>query len=138
MTTEDTENTEEKRPGISTTIHNINIMRITTWVLTNTAFSWLVWAAVGGNAGAGNLLVAVAWFLAVTTLMSCIWVNEIKLPQNYERAVHPSVSTPFEMLVAAFLVWNGWWLTGLAVVLAWVSTESIYRFMEEKRKEGAK
>jgi hypothetical protein len=96
MTTEDTENTEEKRLGISTTIHNINIMRITTWVLTNTAFSWLVWAAVGGNAGAGNLL------------------------------------------VAAFLVWNGWWLTGLAVVLAWVSTESIYRFMEEKRKEGAK
>jgi hypothetical protein len=112
--------------------------KIAIWSATNAAYAWLVWAAVEGNTGAGNLLVAISWFLAVTMTVCSVWNSEIKWSQDYARSVHPSVSTPFEMLVAAFLVWNGWWLTGLAVVLAWVGAESVYRFMEEKQEEGAK
>jgi hypothetical protein len=111
--------------------------RLATWIVLNSAILWLAWEAVGGNKGAGNLLVFIAWFFAVLTVTGAILIKEMKPKKtDFQRSVPSHVGALFEFFFTCFLAWHGWFFTAVAVILAWAAQESICRFMEENSKEA--
>ena len=111
--------------------------RLAKWIVLNSAILWLAWEAVGGNKGAGNLLVFIAWFFAVLTVTGAIFIKEMKPKKtDFQRSVPSHVGALFELFLACFLAWHGWFFTAVAVILTWAAQENICRFMEENSKEA--
>ena len=106
------------------------------WFVQNILLCLLAWAAVQGSVGAGNLLIFVCWFLAILMFVGSTFAKQINFnASELERSVPQSVSTIFDLVVAGFLVWHGWWFTAIAVVIYWICNESLHNSKKKKTEE---
>lgn len=103
------------------------------WVVSSVLGCWLCWAAVGGNDGAGNLLVFLAWLAAIAYTLSTF--APAKVSANIRKVGRPVPATLdhlVNLMQVAFLAWHGWFATAIAIGLAFVCQGAIYNMKDEE------
>lgn len=96
------------------------LIRTGKWLFWNGVFAGLLyltfWDGVGG---AGNLFQFLAWLFLFGNAASCSDSALAADPkESAARAVPAFVSTAACLAYVGMLVWFGWWITGLAVLLS--------------------
>lgn len=113
-------------------------MRIAIWSAVNAGMGWLAWLAVHGNGGAANLLAFISWFFAVVYWANLGSKDCRKTASSIGRTVPQWASTLMDVVLIGFLVWHGFWWTGIALTLAFVAYEGIYNNEASNGVEEAK
>lgn len=94
-------------------------MKLFSWALTNAGMYWLAYAAIVNHSeGAGNLLVALSWFFAVSSFICCLNKDDPRIQEAAKNTVPvpPWVSHLVGFGMVALLVWNAWWWTAFAML----------------------
>ena len=102
------------------------LVRLFTWMSLNGALVWCAWEGVNGNVGAGRVLAFAAWLFAVVYWMVAVAPKHVAAKAVAKgRSVPAWVSHGFDAAMIVFLVWHGWWLTGIAFVLLTIAEAGI-------------
>lgn len=88
---------------------------------------------VRGNQGAGNLLIALLWMLALYNLYDAVPPKrrEAARAAGGER-IERGIDTVVGFVMAGYLVWYGWWATAIAAAIFAISSEAL---IEKKPRE---
>ena len=110
-----------------TTNQNDRLVRLFTWIIPNGAMVWCALVGVNGNIGAGRVLVLAAWFFAVVNCLVAITSKHVAAKITAKgRSVPAWISHGFDVAMIVFLVWHGWWFTGIAFILLTIAEADIY------------
>lgn len=103
------------------------LVRLISWTTLNGALVWCAWEGVNGNVGAGRVLVFVAWFFVVVyCLVSAAPKHLTAKAVAKGRSVPARIAQGFDVIMIVFLVWHGWWFTGIAFVLTTILDTCLY------------
>lgn len=105
----------------------MKMTRFIKWLAINGAMVWCAWTAVGGSEGPGRVLAFVAWFHAAIYWLSALATHEATAKAVAKgRSVPAWLSHGYNISMAIFLVWHGWWWTAIAFVLLTIAESAIY------------
>lgn len=111
-------------------------MKVAFWFAVNAGICWLAWLAVHGSGGAANLLAFISWFFAVVYWANLGSKDLQKNAQSIGRTVPQWVSILVDGVLIGFLVWHGFWWTGIALTLSLVGYEAIFNGKTGSREDA--
>lgn len=97
------------------------------WIAVTLAFWGLLWwGAVHGVTGALNVALFLVW-VRFATALGLLSAEVRRRVQQTSRSPAPTiVRTALGVLTSSFLVWHGFWLSGIAAFLTAVLTANLY------------
>lgn len=109
-------------------------MRAVLWVVVNAIFSGLLYyGIVEGVTGARNVALFVAWFTFVASF-SALSQSAIRAMKDARPSVPVWLDRSFDVAVAGFLLWHGYWFTGTAYAVSLVLGAFGWAQVEELRR----
>lgn len=100
--------------------------RVIKWTIFNAILGYSAWLAVNGNENAGRVLIFLAWLIAVSNIAGLL-IKEVKTEMRSRgRSVPENMETIWGRSLVLFLVWHGWWMTSIAILIIVICEEAIY------------
>lgn len=99
---------------------NKKIGGIIRWTLVNLLVGLLIYRAVTGSEGAGNLLAFWAALLAIAYFIAGVFFDEKDI-EHFPAPVIPETLDNFvDLYFISILVWHGWMFTGSCLLIVWI------------------
>lgn len=109
-------------------------MKLAIYLIGNATLGLCLWLGIiGGIEGATRLALVVAWYhIAVSLFVNNEQVIAKMISRRFTPAVPQWIDVPYHVLIAGFMIWHGWMVTGIAYVLHTILIATAY----EKAREG--
>ena len=107
--------------------------RIITWILWNAAMGYIAYLGIIKDIeGAGRVLSFAIWFFAIIYLTGA-FVEEVKTKAKEKGLSVPMwLSVWYDVALMVLLIWHGWTLTAVGVLIMIFGIAVIYKKPEEK------
>lgn len=98
------------------------MIRLITYILINGIFSSALYLGLEqGIAGAANVAQFMAWWSFVNAVLSLLfWEKIVQHMRENPRSVPAWINNALDFCAIFFMVWHGWWWTGIAYAIHWI------------------
>jgi len=102
-------------------------VRLVRWTIINGLLAWCAWEAVGNESvGAGRVLAFTAWLFGPLAILCACSPDARKKIAAKGRSVPAWLSHGYGIPMIAILVWNGWWMTAIGMLLMEIGEATVY------------